>query len=81
MTLAQDPTVPPSDQPRTHRHRFGISAAMTTPFNADLSIDSGLLAAHAARLLEEGCSSLTLFGTTGEGPSIATAERAAANRR
>ena len=79
MTRVQHPTVL-SDRPGAHPHRFGISAAMTTPFNADLSIDTGLLAAHAARLLDEGCSSLTLFGTTGEGPSIATAERPAAFR-
>ncbi|WP_366520201.1 dihydrodipicolinate synthase family protein [Chelatococcus sp.] len=80
MTRIQKPAAP-SDRPGAHPHPIGISAAMATPFNADLSIDTGLLAAHAARLLDEGCSSLTLFGTTGEGPSIATAERAAANRR
>lgn len=58
---------------------FGISAAVATPFNIDFTIDDGLLALHARRLLEEGCSSITLFGTTGEGPSIAMRERAAAH--
>lgn len=75
MSLVQNPSLPDERSQRTAEHRFGISAAMTTPFNADFSIDTGLLATHATRLLAEGCSSLTLFGTTGEGPSVAAAER------
>ena len=79
MTLTQEPPMT-ADRSRTGRPRFGISAAMSTPFNTDLSIDTGLLATHAKRLLAEGCSSLTLFGTTGEGPSVAAAERTDAYR-
>jgi 4-hydroxy-tetrahydrodipicolinate synthase len=61
------------------RHQlFGISAALTTPFRDDLSVDLKRMVAHARALLEEGCASVTLFGTTGEGPSLSRAERAAA---
>ena len=43
---------------------FGLSAALATPFNADLSVDLPRMIAHAVDLLTEGCSSVTLFGTT-----------------
>lgn len=54
---------------------FGLSAALTTPFREDLSIDLELMTAHARGLLEEGCSTITLFGTTGEGASLSARER------
>ncbi|MFK0683663.1 dihydrodipicolinate synthase family protein [Ochrobactrum sp. BD67] len=64
-----------------HNHsgqeRFGLSAALTTPFDADGKIDVARALAHARARLDNGCSSVTLFGTTGEGSSIADAERAA----
>lgn len=53
----------------------GIWPALMTPLRADLSIDHGLLAAHARRLLDAGCGGVTPFGTTGEGPSFTVAER------
>jgi 4-hydroxy-tetrahydrodipicolinate synthase len=59
---------------------FGISAAVATPFDSQGEIDLQRLADHSKRLLTEGCSSLTYFGTTGEGPSISTAERHATLR-
>lgn len=49
---------------------FGISAALTTPFTADGSVDCNRLNAHIKTLLSKGCSSVTLFGTTGEGASV-----------
>ncbi len=55
--------------------RFGISPALVTPLKDDGAIDVQRLAAHADDLLERGCSSVTLFGTTGEGPSFSLAER------
>ena len=55
--------------------RFGASAALATPFNPDGSIDIKLLVAHARTCLEQGCRSVTLFGTTGEGASIGDDER------
>ncbi|MFC6487823.1 dihydrodipicolinate synthase family protein [Nitratireductor sp. GCM10026969] len=57
--------------------KFGLSAALTTPFARDMSIDTGRMEAHAKSLLEEGCASVTLFGTTGEGASLCERERIA----
>jgi 4-hydroxy-tetrahydrodipicolinate synthase len=54
---------------------FGISAALATPFRNDGSIDLARLTRHTARLLKEGCTSVTLFGTTAEGPGISMEER------
>lgn len=55
--------------------RFGLSCASITPFDAGGAVDVPRLIDHLARCLDEGCSSLTLFGTTGEGASIASSER------
>ena len=49
---------------------FGLSVALVTPFAEDRSIDLPRLAAHARQSLADGCNSVTLFGTTGEGASI-----------
>jgi 4-hydroxy-tetrahydrodipicolinate synthase len=54
---------------------FGISAALTTPFQVDGSVDFARLNAHITAVLREGCASVTFFGTTGEGPSVATDQR------
>ncbi|MEP9386004.1 dihydrodipicolinate synthase family protein [Mesorhizobium sp. KR9-304] len=56
---------------------FGLSAALITPFRADGAIDLPRLVHHARYVLAEGCDSITLFGTTGEGFSIGMRERAA----
>ena len=50
--------------------RFGLSCATITPFTATGSVDDARLVAHLERRLAEGCSSYTLFGTTGEGASV-----------
>lgn len=55
---------------------FGLSAALITPFLADGSVDLPRLVHHARHVLAEGCDSITLFGTTGEGFSIGMRERA-----
>ncbi|MGV1753353.1 dihydrodipicolinate synthase family protein [Agrobacterium sp. CG674] len=55
--------------------KFGLSAALTTPFAPDGSIDTAGLVAQAKRSLAAGCNSVTLFGTTGEGSSIGARER------
>ncbi|PRH84907.1 dihydrodipicolinate synthase family protein [Labrys okinawensis] len=57
--------------------RFGLSAALTTPFDSWGQIDAVRAVAHARWCLAHGCSSVTLFGTTGEGASIAASERQA----
>lgn len=48
---------------------------MVTPLQADLRIDLPKLALHAQALLAQGCGGVTLFGTTGEGPSFTLEER------
>jgi 4-hydroxy-tetrahydrodipicolinate synthase len=55
--------------------RFGLSCALALPFKNDLTIDHGRLAAQARWCLDAGCSSVTVFGTTGEGASVSLAER------
>jgi 4-hydroxy-tetrahydrodipicolinate synthase len=55
--------------------RFGLSVALCTPFNEDRSIDLPRLVAHGLQSLADGCSSLTVFGTTGEGASLGLNER------
>ena len=56
--------------------RFGLSCALALPLKEDGSIDYRLLVTHARSCLAGGCSSVTVFGTTGEGASISLAERA-----
>lgn len=55
-------------------HR-GLWPALLTPLKADLGIDHDRLARHVHRLLASGCGGVTLFGTTGEGPSFGLQER------
>ena len=59
-----------------HAQAFtGIWPALLTPLHADLSIDHARFAAHSQALLASGCTGVTPFGTTGEGPSFSMAER------
>jgi 4-hydroxy-tetrahydrodipicolinate synthase len=60
---------------RSAESRFGLSCASITPFDAEGGVDIARLLDHLARCLDEGCSSLTLFGTTGEGASVGMSER------
>lgn len=55
--------------------KFGLSAALTTPFTTDGTVDIDAMIAHARRCLSNGCDSVTLFGTTGEGCSVGSRER------
>jgi 4-hydroxy-tetrahydrodipicolinate synthase len=57
------------------RKAFGLSCALTTPFLANDAIDYPRMALHARNCLGEGCSSVTVFGTTGEGASLGFSER------
>ena len=59
---------------------FGVSAALTTPFKADGLVDFDRLNDHIKTVLSEGCTSVTFFGTTGEGASIASETRLEALR-
>lgn len=55
--------------------KFGLSVALATPFNANGEIAHAAMIAQAKQSIAAGCSSVTLFGTTGEGASIGTQER------
>ena len=55
--------------------RLGLSCALSTPFSADARVDTARLAVHAKECLVEGCDSVTLFGTTGEGAAVGIADR------
>jgi 4-hydroxy-tetrahydrodipicolinate synthase len=57
------------------KNRFGLSVALATPFTADRAIDLPRLVAHGRQSLADGCTSLTVFGTTGEGASLGLNER------
>jgi 4-hydroxy-tetrahydrodipicolinate synthase len=57
--------------------RFGLSAALATPFAEDGGIDLARMVRHASWCLANGCTRVTLFGTTGEGASIGDGEREA----
>jgi 4-hydroxy-tetrahydrodipicolinate synthase len=57
------------------QQRFGLSCALTTPFAPDGSVDLPRLAAHARSRLADGCASVTICGTTGEGASLGAASR------
>jgi 4-hydroxy-tetrahydrodipicolinate synthase len=56
--------------------RFGLSVALSTPFDAMSRVDEFKLIAHARRCIKDGTDSVTLFGTTGEGFAFSMAERA-----
>ena len=55
--------------------RFGLSCAIATPFESMGRIALAKLTRHAQWCLAEGCDSVTLFGTTGEGFSLSLNER------
>ena len=56
----------------------GVWPAMLTPLTSEGAVDHPRLVQHAQRLMDAGCAGVTLFGTTGEGPSFSMAERMAA---
>lgn len=59
------------------RERFGLSCALTTPIDAHGEPDLARFARHARWTLENGCQTVTAFGTTGEGAALSLAQRAA----
>lgn len=58
---------------------MGIVAAILTPVTTDLRIDAKRLVAQAQSMLEQGCSGVSTFGTTGEGVAFTRQEKAAAH--
>jgi len=53
----------------------GVTPAITTPFNEDLTIDRGFLAEHARWLLENGCTGIVALGSLGEGATLSFSEK------
>src|SRR5215471_1345264 len=53
----------------------GVTPAITTPFNEDLTIDYGFLGEHARWLLENGCGGIVALGSLGEGATLSFAEK------
>jgi len=53
----------------------GVLPAITTPFNADLSVDYGFLAEHGRWMIDSGCIGLVPLGSLGEGAMLTPAEK------
>src|SRR5450755_999255 len=53
----------------------GVIPAITTPFNADLTVDEGFLAKHARWLVDEGSVGLVPIGSLGESATLNAAEK------
>lgn len=56
----------------------GVVAATLTPVDEAFEVDVARLAQHIDHLLGRGCSFVSTFGTTGEGASLSTAQKATA---
>lgn len=53
----------------------GVCAAVVTPLDVQLRPDSAMAIPYYTRLLENGCDSLNLLGTTGEAMSLSVDDR------
>src|SRR6202162_152400 len=53
----------------------GVIPAITTPFNADLTVDEGFLAKHSRWLVDEGSVGLVPIGSLGESATLSPAEK------
>lgn len=58
-------------------NRFGLSCAITTPMKEGGAVDLARLAHHARHVLANGCDTVTLYGTTGEGAALGLPARSA----
>ena len=53
----------------------GVMPATLTQFNADLTIDHGLMAEHGKWLIENGCTAIVPHGSLGEGATLSFKEK------
>ncbi len=53
----------------------GVTPAITTPFNENLTVDHGFLAEHCRWLLENGCAGVVALGSLGEGATLSFEEK------
>jgi len=54
----------------------GVTPAVTTPFNQNLTVDHGFLAEHCRWLLENGCAGVVALGSLVEGATLSFEEKA-----
>ena len=55
----------------------GVVPAITTPFNADGTVDHAFLARHANQLIDAGCTGIVPLGSLGEGATLSFDEKLA----
>jgi len=53
----------------------GVTPAITTPFNENLTVDHGFLGEHCRWLLDNGCAGVVAFGSLGEGATLSFDEK------
>jgi 1-pyrroline-4-hydroxy-2-carboxylate deaminase len=53
----------------------GVTPAITTPFNENLTVDHGFLVEHSRWLVENGCSGIVALGSLGEGATLSFPEK------
>ncbi|HTT20615.1 MAG TPA: dihydrodipicolinate synthase family protein [Candidatus Sulfotelmatobacter sp.] len=53
----------------------GVTPAITTPFNENLTVDHGFLAEHSRWLLDNGCTGVVALGSLGEGATLSPGEK------
>ena len=53
----------------------GVTPAITTPWNENLSVDYAFLGEHARWLLENGCTGVVALGSLGEGATLTLNEK------
>ncbi len=53
----------------------GVTPAITTPFNANLTVDHGFLTEHCHWLMENGCTGVVALGSLGEGATLSFEEK------
>ena len=59
------------------QHWQGVFVAITTPFAPDLSVDHDFLRAHAAWLVDNGCTGIVPLGSLGESATLSFDEKVA----
>ncbi len=53
----------------------GVTPAITTPWNENLTVDHGFLAEHSRWLIENGCNGVVALGSLGEGATLTFNEK------
>jgi 4-hydroxy-tetrahydrodipicolinate synthase len=53
----------------------GVTPAITTPWNENLTVDHGFLAEHSRWLIENGCTGVVALGSLGEGATLSSNEK------